>query len=332
MYKRPLLTIITITFNLYANGREKTFVRCVKSVKSQTNKNIEHLIIDGGSIDETSLLLKKYQKQKLIRYISEPDNGVYDAMNKGIKLAKGEYILFLNSDDYLYGKNNLNKALTFIKDNHYDLIYTDVKEVDAQNNKVFGIWRGNLNRLVFGTHFCHQGVIATKTILSKYLFDTTLKVSADSDQINRMVANKESVAFCPYSFAAYRSGGFSNLNPEINRREHAYSFYKNIGKKYGLNKKDCYMLWNFSLFFELPIKEALMYCEKLKNKKWQYEFLLQFFKMVKSDQIKLTELTQSKENYSLTEKKIILMYRKIKHLIFPKGSLLFIFFNKFKNN
>ena len=109
--EQPLVSIITITFNIISNSRKKLFVKCLESVHKQTYKNIEHVVIDGASKDRTVDLIKKYVKKGWVKYISEPDEGIYDAMNKGIKLAKGKYISFLNSDDYYSGKTGIEMSV-----------------------------------------------------------------------------------------------------------------------------------------------------------------------------------------------------------------------------
>jgi glycosyltransferase involved in cell wall biosynthesis len=96
------VTVITVSYNLIENDREETFNDCLKSVHSQTHKNIEHIVIDGASTDGTIDLIKKYADKGWITYLSEPDRGVYDAMTKGVNLAKGEYIYFLNTDDKFF--------------------------------------------------------------------------------------------------------------------------------------------------------------------------------------------------------------------------------------
>ena len=83
----PKVTVVTVTRNLIKNGREQYFRQCLESVYEQVYSNVEHIVIDGASNDGTLDILKEYQKKKWITYYSEPDNGIYDAMNKGIKKA-----------------------------------------------------------------------------------------------------------------------------------------------------------------------------------------------------------------------------------------------------
>ncbi|HDY89306.1 MAG TPA: glycosyltransferase, partial [bacterium] len=124
-----MLSIITVTYNAEA-CLEKT----IQSVINQTYKNIEYIIIDGGSSDKTLSIIKKYKKY--IKYcISEPDKGIYDAMNKGIKIAKGDYINFLNAGDFYY-ENNVLSYLFDNLDKSVDLLYGDSYLIDQNGVNV----------------------------------------------------------------------------------------------------------------------------------------------------------------------------------------------------
>ena len=106
---KPLVTVITITFNCIKYGRKETLIQSIESVQNQDYENFEHIIIDGASSDGTLELLQSYPHLKVF---SEPDNGVYDAFNKGVKRANGKYIVFVNSDDYF----STNKAISLSVD------------------------------------------------------------------------------------------------------------------------------------------------------------------------------------------------------------------------
>ena len=123
MIIKPKITIITVNYN-NLNGLKKT----IESVKNQTYQEFEYLVIDGGSTDGSSEYLDGI-KDDLNYYVSEPDSGVYQAMNKGIKKAKGEYLLFLNSGDHFYDSKVLDKNLKDIKE--ADIIYFDLQVVEG---------------------------------------------------------------------------------------------------------------------------------------------------------------------------------------------------------
>ena len=105
-----LISIITPTFN-----SEKTLDKCIDSVIKQNFDNYEHLIIDNISKDNSEKIVKNYNNNK-IKFLSEKDNGIYDAMNKGIKISKGDYLLFLNSDDKIIDNNFFNNASIKLKE------------------------------------------------------------------------------------------------------------------------------------------------------------------------------------------------------------------------
>lgn len=125
------ISIITATHN-----RADTLSDTIKSILSQTYKNIEYIIIDGDSSDATIDIIRRWEPlfDGRIRYISEPDNGIYDAMNKGISLATGDIVGILNSDDFYTSNNILERVIhEFTEDNRIDAIYGDVHFVKPDN-------------------------------------------------------------------------------------------------------------------------------------------------------------------------------------------------------
>jgi len=122
----PKLTIVTVCFNIVKSHRVESFKRCVESVRRQTYGNIEHLVIDGASKDGTLDILKEYADKGMLKYISEPDKGIYDAMSKGVEHASGEYCYFLNTDDYLHDDTVVADVMNFFEKNKVDACFGNI--------------------------------------------------------------------------------------------------------------------------------------------------------------------------------------------------------------
>lgn len=165
-----IFSIITVCFN-NRDGLEKT----IKSVICQTYKDYEFIVIDGGSKDGTKELLEQYD-DKIDFWCSEPDNGVYNAMNKGILHSKGEYLIFMNSGDCFYSNSVLEDVKNLRLD--VDIISGQVERMD--NSKLIRQYDGQdlLMQLYLDT-INHQGTFIKKTLFDNNLYDESLKVVSD---------------------------------------------------------------------------------------------------------------------------------------------------------
>jgi len=126
------ISIITITFNV-----EATLERTLNSVLNQSYKNIEHIIVDGGSKDKTLEIYKKFPH--ISKIISEQDKGIYDAFNKGLKLATGDVIGFLNADDFFYSENSVQEIVNTFSNNDVDIVYGNLDYINEEG-KVIRNW------------------------------------------------------------------------------------------------------------------------------------------------------------------------------------------------
>lgn len=172
------LSIITPT-----NNSEKFISDTVKSIISQNFENYEHVIIDNLSSDSTLQSIKKFRSNK-IKIISEKDNGIYWAMNKGANLSKGKFLTFLNSDDFIIDKNFFKNAYSILNKYKYDILYSNIiyKENLLKFNRKYitGDYNVNLNKL--GWHIPHPGTIIRKDFFFKSgMFSTNFKISSDFD-------------------------------------------------------------------------------------------------------------------------------------------------------
>ncbi len=167
----PKISIITVCFNA-----EKTIEATINSVLSQTYKDIEYIVVDGKSTDSTLKIVKKYK----ISFVSEKDKGLYDAMNKGVKIAKGEIIYFLNADDVLKNNKVIEEVAKEFGNN--DLVFGDVEFFYPKENKTIRIVRKFSKKdLQNGFMVPHQGSFIKKKWLQKHPFNLKYKSSADFD-------------------------------------------------------------------------------------------------------------------------------------------------------
>ena len=170
----PKITIVTASFN-----SEKTIRQTIESVVYQTYLNIEYIVIDGGSTDGTVDIIKEY-KDKIAFWISEPDKGVYDAFNKGVQHASGEYVQFLGSDDCLYEKSTIEKVVHELSNGEIDILSAGVWVVDDNTKQEFFVDGTKAENENYDyTMIPHQGMFARRDLLLRYPFDTSYCIAAD---------------------------------------------------------------------------------------------------------------------------------------------------------
>lgn len=203
------VSIITGTFN-----SQSTIVSCIESVNNQSFSNIEHIIIDGQSSDITVDKIKS-TPNRVSKIVSEPDNGIYDAMNKGIRLAKGDIIGILNSDDFYASDSIIETIAAIFQDTGCDSVYGNLDFVlQNDTSKIIRHWEsspfipGSFSK---GWHPPHPTFFVKKEIYSKYgLFDVSLDVSADFELMLRfMERHKISTYFLNETIVKMRYGGES---------------------------------------------------------------------------------------------------------------------------
>jgi glycosyltransferase involved in cell wall biosynthesis len=200
----PLLSVIIPTYNAAA-----TIVRALDSIITQRFTDLEIIVADGNSGDNTMDIVKEYaQRDKRIRYLSEKDNGVYDAMNKGVQLAKGEWLYFLGSDDALY-ENVLDQV--FIAANlDCDVLYGNV------NNRVLNsIYDGAFTKEKIGLkNICHQSIFIKRHVFDVIgLYDTRYRIFADWDHnFKWFFSNTIKHKYIDVVIADYSHGGLSSRN------------------------------------------------------------------------------------------------------------------------
>ncbi len=212
----PKISIITITYNA-----ENWIERTVRSVLNQTCPDMEYIIVDGKSTDNTlgiihQLIKEKNSNQKenntaWVKIVSEPDGGIYDAMNKGLDLATGDYVWFMNAGDEIYESTTAEELIPFFEQNA-DVIYGDMMRVDVQRNTL-GLaihrppkhftWRS----FRMGMTVCHQSILVSRKIAPKY--DLQYRICADIDWVINTMKQAQIVCNSNRILSRFLIGGFS---------------------------------------------------------------------------------------------------------------------------
>ncbi|MBR3522739.1 MAG: glycosyltransferase [Prevotella sp.] len=206
------ISIITAAYN-----SAKTLEDTLQSVLSQTYHDIEHIVVDGGSTDGTQDLIKHFEPLYggRLRWISEKDNGIYDAMNKGLRMATGDVVGILNSDDYFTTPDVVAQVAETMADKTLDAVYGDIHFIrDGQPGKCIRYYSSKLFRpfcLRFGFMPAHPSFYCRREIFSKAgLYKTDYKIGSDYEMMVRLfMVHKIKTRYLPIDFVTMRTGGAS---------------------------------------------------------------------------------------------------------------------------
>jgi len=222
-----LFSIITVTYNA-----SQWLERTIQSIISQSYPNIEYIIIDGNSFDGTQEIIKKYET-KIAHYISEPDKGLYDAMNKGLKSASGDYVWFINAGDTLYSNTTVQEIVNKLdKESLPDIIYGETQIADPQGNQL-GMRRLKAPEKLswksfrMGMLVCHQSFLVKRTIAEFY--DLQYRFTADFDWCIRCMKKADTVFNTHLILSRFLEAGISAAN----RKEALKERYRIMCNHYG---------------------------------------------------------------------------------------------------
>lgn len=219
MHNRPYpkFSIITVTYNA-----ETVLDDTIQSVLAQTYKHVEYLIIDGGSTDATMQVVEKYAG-RISKVVSEPDKGLYDAMNKGMEWATGDYLCFLNAGDCLHEDDTLWQMVHSIQGNELpDILYGETAIVDAQGHFLRMRRLSAPEKLTWesfkqGMLVCHQAFFVRHTLLEPY--DLRYRYSADFDWCIRMLKKARLVHHTHLTLVDYLDEGLTTRNHKASLME-----------------------------------------------------------------------------------------------------------------
>lgn len=230
---KPLVSVITPVFN-----GARTLEQTILSVINQTYNNIEYIIVDGGSTDETVEILRRYE-DKIDFWKSESDNGIYDAMNKGISLSHGLYVYFIGCDDWLIDKNVISKIIPYMNKG-YDVISGQVFLVykngfqKLYENRYLNTREDDITARVISSP--HQGMFVKTQVMKKHSFDTKYKIAADYKSLLELWLDRDiSILKIDSIVAYYNNDGTSGKSITKRRNE-------------TLSIQDEFKFWNKTLY------------------------------------------------------------------------------------
>ena len=243
------VSIITVCKNA-ENAIEKTILSIV--TQSCFNENIEYLIIDGASTDKTIEIIKQYADKYPIKWISKPDSGIYNAMNRALNMARGEIIYFLNAGDRLFDEKTISLVLNKFEKNDPDFLYTDILscKIDDLSKAKIKIFNNIDKYFLIRDCICHQASFYKKSIFDKLgIFNEKFKLAADYEMLLKIMADTNlKKEYLPIVTAHYDNTGVSSVNTtdlqkereviiqnyfskleQIKFRSKSYRFYRKFG-------------------------------------------------------------------------------------------------------
>lgn len=228
-HPHPKFSIITVTYNA-----EKVLEDTIQSVIFQTYRNVEYIIVDGASKDHTLEIVNKYHN-RINKVISEPDKGLYDAMNKGIQLATGDYLCFLNAGDKFHDSETLQKIVHTLKGQELpDVIYGETAIVDEEGHFL------HMRRLSTPAHLnwksfkqgmlvCHQAFFANRELAINHLYDLQYRFSADFDWCIRIMKKAKCLHNTRLTLIDYLNEGMTTQNHKASLKERFCIMAKHYG-------------------------------------------------------------------------------------------------------
>ena len=277
---KPLLTVVTVILNIIKNKREVAFRNCVESVISQTCPGIEHLVIDGGSTDGTVEMLQNLQKNSKIRFISEKDRGIYDAMNKGIRNAFGKYIMFLNSDDAFLDCNSVENVIPVLEKENADYSYADAEVYTVNHSSLLYTWKGSIQDIPYGYYPCHQTVFVRKTVLEQLGGFHEDYMANDNLLMLQLVSGNWKGVYIPSAIIAFHVGGASGEMIQAKEQMKAEQIAFLMKEcKLTLSEDELSYLYE-KQFCYLPYDQVIKIGSHLGKAEWIQSFFLSYWNFV----------------------------------------------------
>lgn len=218
----PDVTVVTVCFNPLKDGRRELFRKNLDSVQEQEGVTVEHLIIDGASTDGTLDFLASYNNHNQdIRILSQPDSGIYEAMNRGIALSRGQYVTFLNTDDYYHKNDGLALSVKALQESGCSFSFAPILPTGSRFlHRLHRHPEQHLHRIFIFPTIPHQSMLYRRTTLVEVGgYDSSYRMGGDHDLTLRLIAAGHKGCFVDKAFVTFASGGFSTQDPKLKLSE-----------------------------------------------------------------------------------------------------------------
>jgi glycosyltransferase involved in cell wall biosynthesis len=280
--KTPLITVVTATYNIIESGRLEVFRQCMESVHQQTYKNIEHIIIDGASTDDTLEVIQDYVDKGLCVCYSEPDEGVWDALYRGHQRARGQFVNYMNSDDYFSRNDAVEIAVNALTKENADWFFSEgaFLRKDGSSSK--------FPTSLYGVFSCqgilHQTMFVRTDILKRINPFHSDHVTRENYLMMILCVNNLKHAYSKESLVCYREGGFSLGeycgSIEQTKDDFAQYYHEVIGRFWGMTVEECRMMFSWQCFNYSGVRYSYRLSKKLKNRGLRWSFRRKLLKAV----------------------------------------------------
>ena len=237
----PKVSVVTVCFNPLKDGREELFLKNLDSVQSQTGVSVEHLIIDGASTDGTLDFVKRYANQHHgIRLLSKADSGIYDAMNRGIALARGKYVTFLNSDDFYHLQNGLDLSVQALEESNCGFTFAPIlPEGPRFLHRLHRHPERHLHRIFLFPTIPHPSMLYRRsTLIEVGGYDSSYRMGGDHDLTLRLIAAGNKGCFVGKAFVTFATSGFSTQDAALKLQEKVRRVKRFHKKVFGIELSD----------------------------------------------------------------------------------------------
>lgn len=280
MYE-PEVTIITPTHNIVDAGKADDFTLLLNLLNRQTYPYVEHLIMDNASTDETTTLLKDYKNSGYIEFYSAPDNGKFDAMNKGLLRAKGKYVAFLSCDDFYHDIMGLEYVVNYMEEEQADFCYFPAYCVQPDNSAF--LYNPSPYNVFQVMPFSRQAAIFNKESLAKLgNFDSKFRLFADYDLMIKLFLHKFKGIFFESCIVTYKMGENSLKHPTQIQAECSHIFHQNYRTLFPMSDNVVDRMVNIAEIPK-PLLDRLAKCFPEEEQEIFYERYEQMFEFRKQN-------------------------------------------------